>query len=114
MPRPKNFEPFLSPEQLGHKVDEWKEGGKGEKTGIYSVGAPFIYGRIEEHRPDSVSQLHGVSFLHEVIPSYIKNKKENQKVKILDNGGGGGVFAEQIRSTFGDRVEVMTTGLVKK
>jgi len=69
-----------------------------------------------------IAQVHGVSFIKEVIPKLIQNKIEEsirlnrpvEKVRILDVGGGVGIYAEQLRKTFGDDVEVLTTGLRKK
>ncbi|MFA6171819.1 MAG: hypothetical protein WCW77_01635 [Patescibacteria group bacterium] len=69
-----------------------------------------------------IAHVHGISFIKEVIPRLIQKKIEDsiksgksaEKVRILDIGGGVGVYAEQLRKTFGDDVEVYTTGLRKK
>jgi len=69
-----------------------------------------------------IAQIHGISFIKEVIPKLIQKKieesieqnKPTEKVRILDVGGGVGIYAEQIRKIFGDDVEVITTGLRKK
>ena len=37
-----------------------------------------------------------------------------EKVRVLDIGGGVGIYAEQLRKTFGDSIDVITTGLRKQ
>ncbi len=82
----------------------------------------FLYGynayRQEESKSavagERIEDLHGESIIKEVIPRLLGDMKPGQKLKILDNGGGAGLFADQIREIFGDRVEVYSTGLSKQ
>lgn len=65
--------------------------------------------------PDfDVGFLHQQPFIRKVIPELINKKNDGKKVHILELGSGAGIFAEQIRQAFEDRVEVYTTGLKKK
>lgn len=63
---------------------------------------------------DSISELHGISFVEEVIPSLLAKKKNGEKVKILDVGAGAAFFTDEIRKIFGEKVKVLSTGLSKK
>lgn len=44
----------------------------------------------------------------------IDSKKGKEKIKILIIGAGVGIFSEQIRQAFGNKVKVYSTGLSKK
>lgn len=125
-------ERFLSPEELGEKIEEWKGAGAREKSkpgkpiGFHGdvqssdiaaaqVNFPYVYEarRVEKSNNPTkdIAYWHGESFIDKVIPRLLKNK---EKIKILDIGGGVGLFAQQLRDTFGDKVDVFTTGIRKK
>jgi protein-L-isoaspartate O-methyltransferase len=72
--------------------------------------------RIEDPalEEDSISHLHGESFIEGFLASKVRNLKGQEKVKVLDLGGGSGAYAEQIRQKFGNSVRVYTTGIRKE
>ena len=107
-------EKLISPEKLRSKAVEWKYQAaisEGVFSNYYDGDVDRTEGTWDSK---NIRKLHDVSILEEVIPEIISRKKEGEKVKILDLGGGVGDFANQIRQKFGDRVKVFTTGLKKK
>lgn len=61
---------------------------------------------------EDIEYAHGISFLNQVIPEILERlakQDKKRKIKILDLGGGVGLFADQIRDKFGERVTVYTT-----
>ncbi len=111
-------EAFLSTEEKDKAVESWKVfAAKNEPaSGDTPLDKPFNYRvyRVESDEiPDSIAGRHEESFINETIPRLIE-ENPNRKIKILDIGGGIGMFAKQIRESFGDKVEVFTTGLKKK
>ncbi|MFA6423842.1 MAG: hypothetical protein WCV83_00845 [Candidatus Magasanikbacteria bacterium] len=110
-----NGERFLNDEALEKMSGQWKkDADKYEKR---TPDFPYYYpvNRIEGKKRDGgqIDLLHNERFIEETIPVLIKNNPE-RKIKILDVGGGTGLFAKQIREIFGSKVEVLTTGLVKQ
>ncbi|MFA6547596.1 MAG: hypothetical protein WCT11_01475 [Candidatus Magasanikbacteria bacterium] len=85
----------------------------GEKAG--SRFSPYGY-QARRVEGGSVSGLRSIESSHQ--ESFIKRVAElletKKKVKILDIGGGAGLYAQQLRDTFGDKVDVFTTGIRKR
>lgn len=109
-----NQENFLNSGEYKSKVKEWKRGVEGnEREG--RKGYLYIADRTENGMDGGIEDLHGVSFIEEVIPSLLEKKDSpDRKLRILDVGGGAGLYAKQIREKFPDKVKVYTTGLSKK
>lgn len=107
--------PFLNPEELAKRTAEWHDVAAYEKI---ASRAQYPTYRLESPETGSeagtVNELHQVSFLDQVIPALLAEHHEKQPLHILDAGGGIGLFADQIQETFGERVEVFTTGIAKK
>lgn len=109
-------DPFLSSVEKEKSIARWKDSAfKRETTGFEDH--PYFYKtartETEDKHFDNIAERHGESFINEVIPRLI-GENPDRKIKILDIGGGMALFAKQIRDTFGDKVEVFTTGLRKK
>jgi SAM-dependent methyltransferase len=109
---------LLPVEELPAKVAEWQQIFKQVEKTVYEKH-PERATRLETVRggkvhEDSIEKLHGRSFLEEVIPSYIRRKHNGEKVNVLDVGAGAGLYADQIRNRWGDKVRVTTTGLSKR
>lgn len=112
MGRPRG-EKFLSPEELGEKAKEWSAVAA-KRLGDHR---DTIFNRIEgENKGDhgSIDLIHRTSFINEVIPYFLENKKNGEKVRILDIGTGAALYPKQLRERFGNMVEVYSTGLSKK
>lgn len=116
-------------EEAAQKIAQWESAAASEADVFEMDGTEYSETsyRFDRHEatPDRpgreyippIDVLHGESFLSDIIPNMITQKKQihpNAKVRILDIGGGAGIFADQIRKKFGDDVVVMTTGLRKK
>lgn len=101
-------QPFLSSGELADKVPGWRRAADFEtdEDGRYEYPATRTDRKITE--------LYGESVVEGVIPRMLALKKGDEKVCMLDIGGGAGVLAEQVRQAFGDRVKVYTTGMRKK
>ena len=122
----KNFDKFLTPEEEQKKATEWEESSEANETirevsnsfsevyGPYDYIAYRVEGKTYLPGEKDIAGLHGVSFINEVIPELLSNKKLGEKVKILDVGGGAGLYAKQIRKVFPNQVKVYTTGLSKR
>ncbi|MFA6533611.1 MAG: hypothetical protein WCT37_00395 [Patescibacteria group bacterium] len=116
--------PFLSDESKKHFGEKWSTAAKDhyvEKPRDRRVMecrlADRKMGDYSREGDYTINELHGVDFLNEVIPGMIETRKAagiKGKMKILDLGCGFGFFNDQIRSKFGDQVEVFGTSLVKK
>lgn len=113
----KRGERFLSTEELADAAKGWQVAAREQESTDYN----YVTFRQEfnptdsEHRTkDDITYLHGVSFIKHTIPQLIHARANTGPIKILDIGGGEGFYAEQIRDTFGDSVNVHTTGLKKK
>lgn len=117
-------ESFLNDKLLKLKVEDWQKSAdyyehEDERTDIKPKSiSPYYYkaDRIEGSeisKRGNIERLHHEQFVSETIPLLIKDNP-GRKIKILDVGGGVGMFAQQIRDTFGSQVEVFTTGLRKK
>lgn len=114
---------FLSPEELKGKVLEWEKAAQHEH-GIkdYETGHEYTYyakrvdseGQAREGDIGYVDTLHNLSFISYIEEKLKTREPKEGKFKILDVGGGAGLFAQQLRKKFGDRVDVYTTGLRKK
>lgn len=113
---------FLSPTALDNKVEEWKEasqkerGFSGYSIGEYSYWALRIdsEGRAVTGDARYVDSLHGMSFIKYIEDQLKDRDTKYGKFKVLDLGGGAGLFAEQLRQKFGNKIDVFTTGLRKK
>jgi hypothetical protein len=73
----KGFEKFLNPKQLQKKVQEWQDGTRDlEKT----QEKLYTFSR-QCHEPgfNSISEIHGVSFLNEIIPALIAKRKKGKR-----------------------------------
>ncbi len=110
----KGFEKFLSKDRIKEKAKDWKSATENQEV-KYSAYGPGEYDRIDNgYKENSIKEYQQVSFIKDIIPKLIAKKKNGEKVKILDIGAGAGFFTDQIRKTFGDKVEVFSTGLSKK
>ncbi len=113
------FERFLTKNEIKRKaISEWqpatwaREDNNKKPYGNHNAFERIDNGKTE-YGPDSISELHGISFIKEVIPELIAQRKGG-RVRILDVGTGAAFFPDQIRKEFGDKVEVYSTGLSKK
>lgn len=119
---PEGANPFLTERDLKQQGQSWRQisseyEGHKKKIRRPNTGGLYSYtaDRHENEGKESekIQNIHDESFIHKVIPEMLKLKKSG-KLKVLDNGAGVGLFAEQIRQEFGDQVEVYSTGLSKK
>lgn len=121
------YEPFLSDERKKFLAeDKWKPASSDYYKQIpwerrlldWRMAEKVInLGYDFEECASGVNESHGVDFINEVIPQMMRKKKErgdNRKFKVLDLGCGLGFFNDQLRSVFGDDVEVYGTSLAKK
>jgi len=118
MKNPEQYPPFLSEDELEKKTSEWSEVGKKEKNGAKHH---YTVKRIEGDKnnvDEAIENIHAESFIEyisELIERIDKDpKQKGRKIMVLDVGGGSGVYAEQLRNVFGDRIRVFTTGLAKR
>jgi SAM-dependent methyltransferase len=117
--RPSRFPKFLPPEStdMQEKLVEWKMAEGRETPGgsrpYAIVRAEHVAEGVDGRAPQTIKEVHLISFIHETIPRMLKQKKPGEKVRILDVGGGIGVYAEELRKHFKDRVTVATTGISK-
>jgi len=88
----------------------------GEGTENNTLEPPYKYDRTEndKHGGQSIEKLHHQSFIDYIKSRLQESEFEQRKFKVLDMGGGAGVYADQIKKMCGDRVRVFTTGLRKK
>ncbi len=107
--KPRNFDKLITKDRMKEKVDDWQFALAAQEK----VGLEYKFDRLDRGE-NSVSELHGVSFIRNVIPELIKTKKNGEKVRILDSGAGAAFFTDEIRKAFGDKVEVFSTGLSKE
>lgn len=108
----KGFEKFLPKDKLKQKGKEWSSLIREQED----VEDLYTFYRSDSS-PDSfnnVSEIHGVSFIKDVIPGLIAKKKKGEKVRILDIGAGAAFLSDEIRKAFGDTVKVYSTGLSRK
>src|SRR3989339_1085691 len=78
---------------------------------------PYQYDRTEGDEHTSrldVAALHEQSFIEYIRQRLSEKEFQNRKFRVLDMGGGAGLYADQLRTEFGDRIKVFTTGLRKK
>lgn len=113
----KNFKEvpkFIPPQdpRFREHVSEWKKSAdtweRHAQQG-YRYPAFRIEGEAIGRR--TLESYHGESFI-----SFIEEKIKagTVRVNVLDIGGGAGLFANQLRKKFGDKINVYTTGLIKK
>jgi SAM-dependent methyltransferase len=78
-------------------------------------GYQYPAARVESLGKDEpkLKRYHSESFI-DWINNHLSLVKAGEKVLILDIGSGAGLYAEQLRSIFGNKIEVYTTGLRKK
>ncbi|HPV70900.1 MAG TPA: hypothetical protein PKY08_03360 [Candidatus Magasanikbacteria bacterium] len=75
-------------------------------------GQKYQYDTSSLSPNEDIEYAHGISFLNQVIPEILERfakQDKKRKIKILDLGGGVGLFADQIRERFGEKVAVYTT-----
>jgi len=61
-----------------------------------------------------IERLHQQSFIQYVGDRLKEKEFSERKFRILDIGSGPGVYADQLREKFGDRIKIFTTGLSKR
>jgi len=112
---------FTQPQDIRILGEGWHKQAKlDEPAGKNKFSESTIYRTVTNRYEDSnkekseISSLHGESIIKEVIPKLLKELPEGQKLRILDNGTGVGIFTDQIRKEFGDKVDVYSTGLSKQ
>ncbi len=108
-------EPFLNSDERKDKINEWQDRAWMNETGRFQGLSYKSASRVEGvgGQDDDISSVHREWFVNLTIPKLI-TENPGRKIKIMDLGGGNGMYAKQIRDTFGDKVEVFTTGLKKK
>jgi len=94
-------------EQIGDRVR--KSGAQEKESGIW-----YIYDRQEDDSTESIDDKHAQSFIQYIENRLADSQFKERKFRILDLGGGGGVYADQLKEVFGDKIEVFTTGLAKQ
>lgn len=100
-------EKFLLPNEVKTKAKEWQA--------LYAAEEKNGVSYTDFHRTtEKIDNIHEISFIKKIIPGLIARKRPGEKVRILDIGTGTGTFPEEIRKTFGDRVDVFSTGLSKR
>lgn len=116
MPRksPEHNEPIMPDEERHQAALEWQRQaeeyeGSASKYGMFRTDGesnwPF-------ETDKTINELHGMSFL-EYIERRLGERSNSGKFKVLDVGGGAGLFADQLKEKFGDDISVFTTGLKK-
>jgi hypothetical protein len=113
---------FIGPEEIDKLGKKWSSSAKINESVNKDVARQprkFIYGYKVDRQEGKdgvfgIEKLQKESILEKVIPRLLKELPAGQKLKILDNGAGIGVFSDQIRAKFGDRVDVYSTGLSKQ
>ena len=106
--------PILSPDQLDDKVVNWQITARKKERQPIQIFPEDLYDYKADRDPDLIDDEHGLHFIKDVIPKLIKAKEGKDKVRILDIGGGIGIFTEELRKRFRDAVQVYSTGLRKQ
>ena len=105
---------FIPPEDPRFKehVSEWQksvDASERDKHQGYLYPAFRVEGEAIGRR--TLESYHGEPFIPFVEE---KIKATKRRVNVLDVGGGAGLFADQLRKKFEDKINVYTTGLRKK
>ncbi len=108
-------ESFLNSDERSVKINEWRDRTWMNETGRHQGLGYKSASRVEGvgGQDDDISSVHREWFVKSTIPKFIA-ENPGRKIKIIDLGGGNGLYAKQIRNAFGDKVEVFTTGLKKR
>jgi hypothetical protein len=122
MKKPSEAEKFYEPrdKRFEEKIEEWKRISRDWESNPdsgYDYPAYRIEGEVlKEGGRRTLESYHQESFLEYIrdVLSKRDQQKDDRPVRVLDVGGGAGLFAEQLRKTFGKRVKVYTTGIKKK
>lgn len=111
---------FINDDEQSQLISRWNFSvRKIEKNGVdhcYGICRRESVGEKEEgYLLKPIEELHQESFVRH-ISTLVKEKEADPKVtdkmvRVLDCGGGIGIYAEQLRGIFGDKVKVTTTGL---
>ena len=113
---------FIGEDELPYKVKEWRrqsstDENRGE-AGMYSYKATRIEGGQGEvlNSGYDIRSVHGESFLGYIDQVLVRRELHgnSEKFVVFDIGGGAGLYAQQIRDRFGDKVRVYTSGLKKR
>lgn len=107
-------QPFLSPKERDDEVVSWQIMSRKKERSPNRIFPLDQYDYKADRDIKTIEEDHGISFFEQIIPRLLQSKKEKEKVKILDIGGGVGIFSAELRKQFGDKVKVYTTGLRKQ
>lgn len=111
---------FITPKEQKELIDGWKNGISIEdsrKTSGYCINRCEGMGdyRGPAQWSTSIDTLHAESFIGNIAKLIKKRENDpelsSKKIQVLDVGGGIGVYAEQLRGIFNDKIKVTTTGL---
>ena len=106
--------PFLTPEQRNDEVVSWQIMARRKERSPNRIFPVDQYDYKADRDIKIIEEEHGISFFEQIIPRLLQSKKEHEIVKILDIGGGVGIFSAELRKRFGDKIKVYTTGLRKQ
>ena len=100
-------------------VDDWQQTAREwEKSPKDGYVYPAIRREKETPGRRPLETYHNESLigvLHTMLDKKTSTHPEHKtQLKVLDVGGGAGIYAEQIRKEFGEQVRVYTTGLKKQ
>ncbi len=108
--------PFLTSPEYSKMVEGWKEDKNREDSKMNEENKlVYTMGRHVGAREDlDLNKLHDTDFFA-VVKEKIINNNSNRKnpTMVLDVGGGMHLFSDQLRSEFGSKVKVISTGLSK-
>lgn len=103
---------FLSPDEHKKKILEWESVAHEHEEKGYRYRAVRVEGEGGQH---AIEEMHGRSFIDEIKKRLADQDAQGvqEKIRVLDCGGGAALYAAQIREIFDKRVDIYTTGLKK-
>lgn len=106
---PRTFLQNISESARKTLVAFWEQDSDMKYTNYRTETSQVRIGSFSQ-KNNNLIELHGTSFIKEVIPGMVV-KKPGQKIRVLDVGAGQGLYAEQMRIKCRGKVDVDTTGL---
>lgn len=96
-------------------ITDWKRtAARAENDDVEGYLYPAIRREGKPIGKRTIESYHNDESFISWIKQKLSDSDYNKVVNVLDVGGGAGLYAEQIRKEFGDKVDVYTTGLRKQ